>query len=145
MKTDVRLFQGSYPPFEYFPPKIRLPHLMCLRKPQPPPSRDRWWRVEMVARQHLRLCVITPTPPSPPRKPPSGSPSQLGACSQPQTTYTARALGTHDQTSFLKSCSSLVNHSQNSSSCRNNEHHFWCWLFLRIVWRAEKEMPRHSL
>ncbi len=52
--------------------------LMCVRKPQPPPSGDRWRLVEMVARQHLRLRVITPHPLAT-MQPPSSSPSQLQA------------------------------------------------------------------
>ncbi|XP_047190675.1 serine palmitoyltransferase 3 isoform X4 [Scophthalmus maximus] len=62
------------------------------KKPQPPPSGDRWQRVEMVARQHLRLRVIAPHPLAT-TQPPSSSPSQLQARSQPQTTYTHMLWG----------------------------------------------------
>lgn len=65
---------------------------MCARQPQPLPSGDRWHWVEMVARQHLRLCVIAPHPLAT-TQPPSGSPSRLMARSQPQTTYTHMLQG----------------------------------------------------
>ena len=92
-------------------PKIPSPYSMCVRKPQPPPSRDRWRWVEMVARQHLQLRIITPHPLAT-TQPPSSSPSKLQARSnlRPLTHTHTHALGTHDWINFLKSCSSLDYH-----------------------------------
>lgn len=73
--------------------------LMCVRKPQPPPSGDRWRWVEMVTRQHLRLRVITPHPLAT-TQPPSSSPSQLQARSPTSDHLHTRALGTHDLNRF---------------------------------------------
>ena len=97
-------------------------------------------RVETVTRQHLRLRVITRHPLAT-TQPPSSSPSQLQAHSQPQTTYTHMLLGPVTESvswnpALLLTTASRINLLL---TFRNNEHDspdsgsFQHRLFLKLV------------
>lgn len=116
---------------------------MCMRKPQPPPNGDRWRLVEMVARQHLRLRVITPAPAG----------HHAATEQQPITAAgplpASDSLHTQDRFSFLNptlllTATARINLLLTFRKNKQDSFHsdsFRRWFFLKLVlwlWRAGK-------